>query len=190
MSTVVVDRERSRWRHRVIALGALSVLAGAVAGGVWATRPRPRSLVFPPSDPNTGCGAVSLALVGHWLGASRSIAELNGLTRSHDSGIASLFDLKDAAREMGLDAEAVRLDPSRPIPWRQPTILYLHGNHFVATLPIDGDHLVFVDPPRAPDILDRRRLAGDWEGVSLILASSQADLEGALAKADLPMTSR
>ena len=75
----VGDVLRSLYRHRFICISAVCATALGVAGGLEVTRPRPRSLVYLPVDPDTGCGSVSLALIGHWLGAPRTIEELNRL---------------------------------------------------------------------------------------------------------------
>jgi ABC-type bacteriocin/lantibiotic exporter with double-glycine peptidase domain len=138
-------------------------------------------------DPRTGCGVVSLSLVGHWLGVPAGIDKLNDLTDSGESGITSLLDLKQAASQLGLVSEGVRLDASRPIPWRLPTILHVQANHFVAVLPLEDDRLVVVDPPREPEIVERSRLSGDWDGISLIVSRSNSELDAALQVARLLM---
>ena len=117
--------------------------------------------------------------------ANATINKICILTRSHDTGVASLLDLKEAAEAMGLAAETARLDPSRPIPWKLPMILYLREGHFTAILPIESDRLVFADPPDPPRVRDRHWLAGDWEGVSLIVAPDRTLLRQALSKAGL-----
>jgi ABC-type bacteriocin/lantibiotic exporter with double-glycine peptidase domain len=181
---------RSWQCHGSRALAMVCFTAVGVMGGLTVSRPPRQTLEFWPVDPNTSCGPVSLAIVGQWLGVPRTIDELNHQTRASDTGVSALLDLKQAAGAMGLAAETVQLDPVRPIPWKWPTILYLRSRHFAATLPVDGDHLVFTDPPNPPVVLDRGALAGNWEGVSLVVAPTAADLTRALSKAGLQAASR
>jgi ABC-type bacteriocin/lantibiotic exporter with double-glycine peptidase domain len=104
------------------------------------------------------------------------------MTHAGASGTTSLLELQDAARQLGLEAEAVRLDPRRPIAWDLPTILHLNGNHFVAVLP-DGDgRLVVADPPAAPRVVVGPGELGGWDGIALVAASAGVDLDRALAK--------
>ena len=171
--------------HRVVIMVATAaIVVGAAVGDSLTRRGKP-SMVFPPVDPATSCGPVSLSLVTYWLAHATAVDDLNELTRAFDSGICSLQDLKLATTSIGLTAETVRVDPARPLSWTLPTIVYLHGNHFVATLPITGSKLVFADPPNSPEVIDIQGLADKWDGTALVVASSQDELESALRNAGL-----
>ena len=162
----------------------LSLTLGTIAG-IWTSRTKSRALIFPMVDPNTSCGPVSLAMASHWLNSPKTIEHFTRLSKAQETGISSLHDLKSAANQSNMTAESVRLDPRRSIPWRLPMILHLHHNHYVAALPIDGDHLVLADPPQSPIIVNRNTILGDWNGVALVLASSQSELDENLSHAGI-----
>lgn len=165
----------------------LSLLAVAICGlvgataGTWARRPGPPAIAFRPVDPLTSCGPVSLALVGHWLGAPRPLDEWNRLTRTSEGGLSSLGGLREGARAAGLSAEAIRWDPRGPVPWDGPAILHIDGNHFVAALPVGRDAFVIADPPNPPKIVGHRALATQWDGVALVVSRSDAELRPRVA---------
>jgi ABC-type bacteriocin/lantibiotic exporter with double-glycine peptidase domain len=173
---------------RLRAVGAASVAIGCVLIATWSgISPQSSTTALgPPAtvDPATSCGPVSLGLVGRWLGKPVALGDLNVWTHAGDTGSATLGELKRAAESMGLAAEGVRLDPSRPIDWKLPMILHL-PNHFVAVLPVDGESLVVADPPGEPVVIARSDLNGRWAGGALVLARSRDQLDSALAKAGL-----
>lgn len=160
------------------------MITGTISG-IWNSGAKSRVLNYPMIDPNTSCGPVSLAVVSHWLNSPGTIEHFTHLAKAEETGISSLYDLKYAANQSNLRAECVRLDPRRSIPWRLPMILHIHNNHYVAAIPIDGDHLVFTDPPQSPYIVNRKMILGDWNGVALVLASSQSELDENLSIAGI-----
>ena len=172
--------------HPIGLVGALVAIGvGALAGHTMNGRHAAQHLEPAALDPRTGCGVVSLTLASRWLGTPATIERLNELTDSGESGVTSLLDLKKAARQMGLFSEGVRLNPLHSIPWRLPTILHVQANHFVAALPLVGDRLVVVDPPSAPEIMERSKLEGDWDGACLVVSRSKGELDVALQVANL-----
>jgi ABC-type bacteriocin/lantibiotic exporter with double-glycine peptidase domain len=187
MMKLYTEKEARRLRSHFLGVVAafVVILAGALAGHTMVSRHSIRNLKPVIIDPSTGCGVVSLSLVSHWIGVPTGIDTINDLTDSGESGVTSLLDLKEAAHQMGLVSEGVRVDPLRPIPWRSPMILHVQDNHFLAALPLEGDRLVVVDPPNAPAIMERSGLSGDWDGVCLVVARSQSELNAALQAANL-----
>lgn len=177
-----------RWLRAATVAGAVVFLFAIVTvGRSWNTL-AVREENLPSIDPATGCGPVSLSLVGHWLGVRRSIGDLTYLTHSEDTGTSTLLDLKKAAESLGLAAEGVRLKTSSAIPWKFPMILHTK-NHFVAVLPLDGDSLIVADPPEQPVVVKRSELADRWDGSTLVVARSRVDLDQALLQAHLDVTS-
>ena len=153
-----------------------------VLGRAWLARnraPAQRMALFA-GDPQASCGPVSLALAAQWCGRPAAIGRLNGLTHAGESGTTSLLDLREAALAVGLQAQVVRIDVFRPLPWDLPMVLHMHGNHFVAALPVDGERLVLADLPKEPRVWDKRKLTGDWQGVALLVARSKPELDMAL----------
>lgn len=154
----------------------LSLILGSIAG-IGTSRTKSRALILPIVDQNTSCGPVSLAVASHWLNSPKMIEHFTRLAKAQETGISSLHDLKSAANQSNMTAESVRLVPRRSIPWRLPMILHLHHNHYVAALPIDGDHLVLADPPQSPIIVNRNTILGDWNGVALEIGSSLSEVD-------------
>ncbi|MGC8642048.1 MAG: cysteine peptidase family C39 domain-containing protein [Isosphaeraceae bacterium] len=152
---------------------------------VAARRSEALRLLRPGDDPEASCGPMSLAILARWHGLEPTIDDLNRLARVGDSGVSSMRDLRDAATKIGLHAQAVQLDPTASFPWELPMILHLREDHFAAVLPVGHDRLVLVDPPDEPRLVDRRWLQGDWKGLALVVAKSEAVLTEALGKAGL-----
>lgn len=182
------DSQSGKARARVAALAltccgmfaALALVAGFRSGPI-AERPQH------PVDPATSCGPVSLGLVGRWLGETRSIDDLTRFTHSDDTGSTSLLELQVAANSMGLAAIGVRFDPSSRLPCRLPMILHL-PNHFAAIIPLDGDSVILADPPRPPSVVRLAELGEKWDGMALVVARSQAELDEALGRFGLGST--
>jgi len=166
----------------VLLLVCSLVWYGSYAASRRAAAPR---LLFTAGDPEASCGPASLAVVARWLGRPAKIAEINAMARVGDSGMTSLIDLRNAATSLGLHAQMVQLDKSRPFPWELPMILYLHNDHYSAAWPIGGDRLLYLDMPDAPRVWDKRWLDKDWGGVALVVAKSRASLVSALKRAGL-----
>lgn len=134
------------------------------------------------TDPEASCGPVSLAVALRWLALPCELDELNRSARVTASGVTSLVDLERAAKAQGVVAQAVRIDPRRPLPWLLPMILHVNGNHFVAALPMDADTLVVVDLPREPRVRRCKELNSSWNGVALVLARTSDQLGQALSE--------
>lgn len=137
------------------------------------------------TDPEAACGPVSVALVARWLDKPTPLCVINEYTRTGFSGVTSLFELQGALRAIGLQAEAVRLNPREAIRWTLPTVLHVNDNHFVAVLPLANGHLVAAAPPAAPRVIGSPSELGDWEGITLVVARSTTDLDDALLRAGL-----
>ena len=135
-------------------------------------------VAYQATDPDAGCGPVSVALAARWLDRPTPLRVIGEHCSAGSSGITSLLDLQGALREIGLEAEAVRLNRKEVIPWTLPTILHVNGNHFVAVLPLADGRMVIADPPEVPKAIGSPSELAGWNGVALVAARSRQDLNG------------
>lgn len=176
---------RARARGTRLVAAAFVVIL-AVAGVAYRARSRPPSPAARVDtkfiDPDTPCGAVSLATVSHLLGRPVSIAEFRAATKSGDLGVCSVGDLLAALRAKGFAATAVRYDPGHPPSHSQPMVLFVDGDHFLAALPAAGARVLVLDPPNEVAAVAWPTLAPRWRGEAVIVGRDEAEVARALAR--------
>ena len=126
--------------------------------------------------PETGCGPISLAIIGEYLDKPTTIAEYHKSTRAGALGTCSVADLLRALGEHGLPARAVRYDPKSPPMHRLPMVLFLDGAHFLAALPGPAGQVVLVYPPSEPQAVPWSSLESRWRGEAIVVGPREEGL--------------
>src|SRR5437867_2724404 len=119
-------------------LGHLGILVGVLSTALFAATfwHKDANLAsmkqLRPTDPESSCGAVSVAIVSRILGRDVKIEDINSSICISTSGATSMLDLRRALSSLDFDVESLQCDPRQGIP-RQcaPAILHLLYDHFV-----------------------------------------------------------
>lgn len=133
--------------------------------------------------PRSECGPISLYLCVELIGKKASYEQVRRAVGPADEhGEATLLQLREAAGELGLFAEAVRWQGSTPdginIPAVLPVMLPRNQRHFVTLADSRGEWLLVTDVPQRPGwitVSSLRRHYG-WDGTALYIAASEEDL--------------
>lgn len=95
--------------------------------------------------------------------------------RYRDDTPVPIYVLRDVASRMGLELDAVKLDPEKPsTQWESAILLLLptssHG-HFVMCQDVEPDRVMLVDSDSVPVErgMSTRQLAAVWDGTALIV---------------------
>ncbi len=119
------------------------------------------------------CGLASLAMVAHYHGHARSLAELR-----REFGIslkgATLKDIIKIGEHLGLSARPLRLDLEELDQLKLPCILHWDMNHFVVLAKIGRDHAVIHDPAAGIRKLPMAEVSRHFTGVALELTPTTA----------------
>lgn len=119
------------------------------------------------------CGPNSLWIAALRLGVQ---VEQEQVARAVDSeeGGATLWDLKRAAEELGLQAEGVRMTWEELRELEGPAVLFVRGDHFVCVDPrerADPTESIRVhDLPRPAEWVTRGQIEPEWSGEALVLS--------------------
>ncbi|MDP6449553.1 MAG: peptidase domain-containing ABC transporter [Lentisphaeria bacterium] len=122
------------------------------------------------------CGATALAMVcaGYGLGIGRT--HIRELVRSRDG--STLSDLAHAAREFGLQGNAVKLSNDNLDRLSLPAIVHFADNHWVVVSSRRGKRIRIVDPATGPESLTHDSFIARWTGHAIVFGApvSQHDL--------------
>ena len=117
--------------------------------GAVTVRPRRRVAVVLQTA-RSDCGAACLAMVPAARGCPRPLVEVRDLLDPGRDGVTAL-DLRDAGRQLGLTARAVRVDvaahgPAALTGLQLPVVAHWAGQHFVVVEGITPEGAEVIDP--------------------------------------------
>ncbi len=170
------------WWNRTILLltvGLLLLNAFILAGPrLWpAARPTARSDNGISEDPSNPCGPIAAAIIGHWYGKTRPLAEVKSAIRCDALGRTSMAELRSGLSQLGFYCEGIKVSPDMLAMLRLPAILFVNGNHFVVVVPSENQDIIVIDPPRPTARVWLDALPFSWNGHLLLCASTQDQLD-------------
>ena len=116
------------------------------------------------SDEND-CGAACFATIARHYGYYMNLEQANELVQVHQMG-QSVWDLKDAAEEIGLEGRPAHAIYSaiKEVEW--PFIAHYGGElaHFVVVYFVHDHHVVIGDPASGIEILTKEEFEKKWSG--------------------------
>lgn len=100
-----------------------------------------------PTPPATGadCGPLALQAVCRKLGLRSSVPDVHQNSKANSAG-ASLQQLTDAAKKLGLKAEGIQVDLVALKKLDCPAVVWVDGNHYLALMEIRDGRATIVDP--------------------------------------------
>ncbi len=155
----------------LLTLLATCILLSATAGGQEGGYAPPsgearRDTAFLDSD--RSCGIKIIYLVGSWFGRPVRVRDLLLRMPPSEEGI-SMYDIREALREMGLRVEARRLNAVELKGNNKICVLFIQretgGGHFVLYVPPD----IVVDPPQYAAVEQGGLEALGWTGLTLVV---------------------
>ena len=114
------------------------------------------------------CGLACVAMVAAYYDQSYSLAELRSRFRVSLKGM-TLRQLLDAAKGLGFDTRAVRLDIDELRELRLPSILHWQMNHFVVLIKVGKKHVTLLDPARGSRKVTFNEFSECFTGVAVEL---------------------
>lgn len=135
----------------------------------WPFRSETPRVPFVPQMEAVECGAASLAMVLGAHGRHRPLVDLRqacGVSRDGANALALLR----AAREEGLEAEAVKVEAEHLADLPVPAILHWNFNHFLVLERVTSRGAVLVDPALGRRRASREELDRAFTGVALAFA--------------------
>lgn len=114
------------------------------------------------------CGLACVAMIASWHGHRISLAELRLQRPISLKGLA-LDGVIDVARQVGLQARALRLDCGELKKLKVPCVLHWRMNHFVVLESVSGHSVHIVDPACGRRRVSHRECAELFTGVALEL---------------------
>ena len=138
----------------------------------WPFRSAVPRVPFVPQMEAVECGAACLAMVLGAHGRHRPLVELRqacGVSRDGANALALLR----AAREEGLEAEAVRVEAEHLGDLPVPAILHWNFNHFLVLERVTASGAVVVDPALGRRKVSREELDRAFTGVGLAFAPAE-----------------
>jgi ATP-binding cassette subfamily B protein len=122
---------------------------------------------------NVDCGPTCLRMICHYFGRNFSVRFLRELSNKRPNGV-SLFDLNEAAKELGLKTLGVKLDIVKVKQAELPCIIHWRQNHFVVLHKIQNGKFYIADPARGLLTVEEngffsKWLAGDGAEIGYVL---------------------
>src|SRR5262245_33596479 len=119
------------------------------------------------------CGIACLAMLLDHYGCSKPLKALREACGTSRDG-NSAGDLLRGARQHGLEARGLRLEPSALSQLRLPAVLHWDLNHFVVLERVQRGGVVIVDPASGRRQVDAESLDRSFSGVALELTPTPA----------------
>ena len=119
------------------------------------------------------CGLACLAMIANVLGHGCSLAELRQKFSTSLKGV-SVASLIEAARSLGLQSRALRLEIEEVRLLRLPCILHWDLNHFVVLAEVNRGSVVVNDPAVGRRVLSLDEFSKHFTGVALELSPGPA----------------
>ena len=125
-------------------------------------------------EPSSDCGATSLYLFAHLAGRPSDLETIRRILGPAPAPGYSMAEIRDAARELGLDLVGVRLSKTdRSLDG--PAIVFVKRGdrgHYCAMRPVGftGRLVQVLDPSSDPEVLDAKDLDATtgWTGLALV----------------------
>lgn len=115
---------------------------------------------------STECALACLAMISHSLGRPVSLPTLRALCHGSSRGV-TLKAVKDTAKQIGLNATAVRCSVDELDKLTLPAILYWNNNHFVVLHKCGSKHASILDPAIGIRKIDRSQIAQHFSSVAM-----------------------
>lgn len=129
----------------------------------------PRRVRYIPQLEMAECGAASLAMVLDYHGCSLPLVEVRTACAVARDGSSAARILR-AAREYGLEARGLKLEPADLGKLPLPAILHWDFNHFVVLERVTKRGAVLVDPAQGRTRVSAQALGESFTGVALAFA--------------------
>ena len=135
---------------------------------------------FVPQMEVVECGAAALAMVLAAYGHHAPLSELRQSCGVSRNGV-NVAGIVEAARKLGLEADAVRAEVADLQNIPLPAILHWEFNHFVVLQSVTSRGAVILDPAVGRVELTASRLSEAWTGVAIVCIPGEHFVERAKA---------
>ncbi len=133
---------------------------------------RRRRVPFIPQMEATECGAASLAMILGYHGHHLPLVEARQACGVSRDGASALSILR-AARDLGLEAEAVKVELEHLEDLPLPAILHWDFSHFLVIERLESGRAILVDPSLGRRKVDLEELCKRFTGVALVFAPDE-----------------
>jgi ATP-binding cassette, subfamily B, bacterial HlyB/CyaB len=114
------------------------------------------------------CGLASLAMILRFHHQPFSLESLRAQLTIAQVGL-SLLELRQIARESGLQADAVRVDVNHMVDVHLPAIAHLTDGHYVVLYQMGAELVIVGDPANGIHRISRDELCRIWSGYLLLV---------------------
>ncbi|MGA1795322.1 MAG: peptidase domain-containing ABC transporter [bacterium] len=150
---------------------AVSATLGPFASpeGLFVKRNKKRIRCFPYiwQGDETDCGVASLAMVCRFFGNHVGLNHLRQLAYTGAEG-TSLKAICRAARELGLEARAIKASKRNLHKMPLPAIVHLKGDHWVVLYDMDRRYVNVADPAVGITRMERKEFEREWTGYAAL----------------------
>ncbi|MDB5431625.1 MAG: hypothetical protein JWP35_2741 [Caulobacter sp.] len=153
-------------------------VAGGRSCGPSPSRRLSRPIVEPQSEA-ADCGFVCVSAILAMYGHRVSVSAIKAVAGSTARGL-TLRQLRDVMRAVGVGAEAIKFDPTRPEAYPAPGVILLQYGHYVVVRRRRGSRLEIYDPAFGWGMADVAELAAKANGLGVFAAGVEPALAAKL----------
>lgn len=135
--------------------------------------------VPPTKEETINCGIIALWYCARLEGIDSSPDKIKALFKPEKKEL-SLYNLYQAAHELGLSAMGVRMKWEELLELKSPAIAWVNKDHFVVVERAAGKNILVVDYPKPAKLYTREEFEKIWSGELLIINNFAA--EGSVGK--------
>lgn len=132
------------------------------------------SAVAHAEDEKPNCGILALWHAASLLGERLSLEEVGNHFPERTSEV-TLYDISNAAQELGFYPSGVRIDWDDLLDLETPAIAWINKNHFMVIERTEDDQIITLNSESMPAFYSKKEFENIWSGETLLLSRRPID---------------